>query len=97
MVEELPLYPGDHRALMEYIRTKQNKLKSSSPNKLNGSATVGFTIDEKGKITDIHVVSKTTSEAAEALVSIIGGMSNWSPGKQRGIAVPVDFEMQLEF
>ena len=27
----------------------------------------------------------------------IEGMSNWSPGKQGGPAVPVDFEMQLEF
>lgn len=97
VVEELPHYPGDHRALMEYIRTKQTELKSSSQNKLKGTATVGFTIDEKGKATNIHVVNKTTPEAAEALVSIIEGMSNWSPGKQRGIAVPVDFEMQLEF
>lgn len=96
IVEEMPQYPGGHYALGQYVRKKQQELKTSSPG-LKGEAMVSFTIDEKGKVTNIQTVEKTDGQAAEALKTIVAGMDDWSPGKQRGTAVPVDFEMQLEF
>ncbi|MGV8095593.1 MAG: carboxypeptidase-like regulatory domain-containing protein [Mangrovibacterium sp.] len=95
-VEEMPRYPGGIYELRQYVQKKQNELKADLPT-LKGKAKVSFTIDEKGNITNVHVVYQTSDEAAKALTSIVEGMSNWSPGKQRGIAVPVDYEMQLEF
>lgn len=97
IVEEMPEYPGGHGALMKYIREKRSELKAASQNKLKGKAMAGFTIDEKGKATNIRIVNKTTDEAAKALTSIVEGMSTWSPGKQQGKAVPVDYELQLKF
>ncbi|MEL7587279.1 MAG: carboxypeptidase-like regulatory domain-containing protein [Prolixibacteraceae bacterium] len=96
IVEEMPEYPGGHYALGQYVRKKQQELKINSPD-LKGKAMVSFTIDEKGKVTNIQTVEKTDEQAAEALKTIVAGMGDWSPGTQRGKAVPVDFEIQLEF
>ncbi|MGD9556537.1 MAG: carboxypeptidase-like regulatory domain-containing protein, partial [Mangrovibacterium sp.] len=95
-VEEMPFYPGGHRGLGQYVKKHQTELKAKNPN-LQGKATVDFTIDTSGKVTNIRVVNTTTPEAAEAMITILKGMESWTPGKQRDQAVPVDFEMQLEF
>lgn len=95
-VEEMPFYQGGHRGLGQYVKKSQAELKAKNPN-LQGKATVGFTIDTSGKVTNIRVVNTTTPEAAEAMIAIIKRMEGWTPGKQREHPVPVDFEMQLEF
>ncbi len=100
IVEEMPEYPDGAYGLGQYVKKKEKELKADSffkGNKLKGKATVGFTVNEKGKVTNIHVIDKTSGEAAKALTMIVNGMSDWSPGKQKGKAVPVDYAMALEF
>ena len=96
IVEEMPEYPGGHRALVEYVREKRDNLIAHYTNKPEGEAIVGFTIGEKGQASNIHIVKKTSNEAAHILSRIIKDMHSWSPGKQRGKPVPVDFEMHLK-
>jgi TonB family protein len=100
VVEELPAYPNGHYGLLQYVREKQKVLEkkmSAEGQKLEGKATVGFTVDENGKVTNVQVLEKTTDVAADALSAIVQGMDDWSPGKQRDKPVPVNFAIPLEF
>ncbi|WP_423130103.1 carboxypeptidase-like regulatory domain-containing protein [Gaoshiqia sp. Z1-71] len=96
VVEELPKYPNGFYGLGKYVKTRQKELKEQNKD-LSGKATVGFTVNESGEVTNIQVLDKTTDASAKALMLIVSGMEKWSPGKQRGRAVPVNYAMELEF
>ena len=100
IVEEMPKYPNGHYGLGQYVKKKQKELKEKlffEGKKLEGKATVGFTVNEKGEVTNIQVLDKTTDIAAKTLTTIVSGMENWHPGSQRGKLVPVNYAIELEF
>jgi len=100
IVEELPHYPSGQYGLKQYVDGKQQELKQKSffeGKKLEGKATIGFTVSAEGKVTNVQVLQKSTEAAARAGASIIAGMEDWSPGKQRGKAVPVNYAIELQF
>ncbi|WP_319230446.1 M56 family metallopeptidase [Draconibacterium orientale] len=95
VVEDLPKYPGGYEALKEYIEKIQKKLAREK--NLKGKATVTFTVNPKGKVTDIKVVKQDNDAAAKGAYTIANEMPDWTPGKQRGKAVPVKFMLPVEF
>lgn len=100
IVEELPHYPDGAYGLRQYVKGKQAELKDNSlfdGEKLAGKATIGFTVNAEGKVTNVQVLQKSTEAAAKAGTAIVAGMKDWLPGKQRGKAVPVNYAIELDF
>ncbi|MFV0592296.1 MAG: TonB family protein [Draconibacterium sp.] len=64
---------------------------------VKGKAKVAFTVNAAGKVSDIKVVEKDNDGAAKGAVAIASSMQEWSPGKQRGKAVPVKYLLPVEF
>jgi hypothetical protein len=95
IVEDMPQYPGGQKALQEYITKMQQKLSQS--NGIKGKAKVAFTVNGKGKVSDIKIVEQDNDGVAKGAVSIVSGMEDWSPGKQRGKGVPVKYLLPVEF
>ncbi len=60
-------------------------------------AKIGFTIDAKGKVTDVKIVEKDNDKLGQAGAEIISKMPQWKPGMQRGKAVPVKYLMEMRF
>ncbi|MDM8161773.1 carboxypeptidase-like regulatory domain-containing protein [Labilibaculum sp. K2S] len=96
VVEDMPQYNQGLYGLEKYVQKQKNKLFFEGK-KLEGKATIGFTINEKGEVTNIQILTKSNDIAAKAATKIAGEMENWKPGSQRGKAVPVNFAMELEF
>ncbi|WP_321322116.1 M56 family metallopeptidase [Labilibaculum sp.] len=96
IVEDMPQYNQGLYGLEKYVQKQKNKLFFEGK-KLEGKATVGFTINEKGEVTNIQILTKSNDITAKAATKIAGEMENWKPGSQRGKAVPVNFAMELEF
>ncbi len=100
VVEDLPHYPDGQYGLRQYVKEKQEELKLKSffeGEKLEGKATIGFTVSAEGEVANVQVLQKTSETAAKAGAAIVAGMEDWSPGKQRGKAVPVNYAIELEF
>lgn len=95
VVEEMPEYPGSFYALGQYIKGMEEKL--SRERNLRGEALVGFTIDETGKVANIGILKADNDAVAQSAIDIISGMEEWTPGKQRGKPVPVNFALPFEF
>ncbi len=64
---------------------------------LTGKVLLGFTVDEKGKVTDIKILESDNKAVSGAAVQILKGMEDWKPGRQRGKAVPVNYSLPVEF
>lgn len=95
VVEELPEYPGGLHALGKYIETGVKQLKGEK--NLTGKVLLGFTVDEKGMVTDIKILESDSKAVSDAAVHIMKGMEPWKPGRQRGKAVPVNYSLPVEF
>jgi len=95
IVEDMPKYPGGFEALQDHVAKMQHKLAQGK--NLKGKATVSFTVDAKGKVSEIKVVEKDNDGAAKGAVAIASEMPDWKPGYQRGKAVPVKYMLPVEF
>ncbi len=95
VVEEMPQYPGGVHALAEYVKKVSQKYAKAK--KIDGKVLVGFTVGPKGDVRNIQILKKPNDMAAKAAYSIIDGLENWSPGKQRGKPVSVDYTIVVKF
>lgn len=95
VVEELPQYPGGSEALSGFVYEMQQKIAQTKG--IKGNAKVAFTVNGKGKVTEIKIVNQDNDGVGKGAVTIVSGMKDWTPGKQRGKAVPVKYLMPVEF
>jgi hypothetical protein len=56
-----------------------------------------YALDKENKIEDAKVETSKDPKIQEAAVSIVKNMPDWSPGKQRGKPVPVNYILPIEF
>jgi len=64
---------------------------------LSGNSKIAFTISESGKVTDVRIVEQDNEEVGKAAATIVINMKDWSPGKQRGKPVPVNYLLPFTF
>jgi len=95
VVEDLPKYPGGMQGLAMHIQEQKKKLASTV--NLNGKAKIAFTVNEMGKITNIKRVTSDNDLVGKAGVVIVEHLADWTPGKQRGKPVPVNYILPIEF
>ncbi|WP_321997455.1 M56 family metallopeptidase [Draconibacterium orientale] len=95
IVEDMPNYPGGSEALNNFVYKMQNKLASAK--NIKGKAKVLFTVNAKGEVSDIKIVEQDNDAAAKGAYTIANEMPDWTPGKQRGKAVPVKYMLPVEF
>ena len=95
VVEDMPQYSGGQPELAMLVQKMQKKLAKEK--NIKGKAEVVFTVNAKGKVSDIKVVKKDNDAAAKGAYTIASQLEDWKPGKQRGKAVPVKFLLPIEF
>lgn len=100
---------GDNKAkeecakgkLMEYIYKVVKYPAIARENGIEGSAVVQFTVGKNGEIEDITIVRNPGAglgDAAKAAIESMNTMSmKWTPGKQRGVPVKVQYTVPLKF
>lgn len=91
----MPNYPGGYYSMQDYFSKMQQKIAQEKGTK--GKAKVLFTVNAKGKVCDIKIVEKENEGTARGAVLLVSGMPDWTPGKQRGKAVPVKYLLPVEF
>ncbi|MHC1702548.1 MAG: M56 family metallopeptidase [Tenuifilaceae bacterium] len=90
-VEELPSYPGGIYAFAKEIKEKIGKLNPSD------KVIVDFTVNKDGSTKYLSGQFWFKENNGPKLVEIIKTMQNWTPGMQRGKAVPVTYSITLNY
>jgi len=52
-----PIYPGGREALKKFIRANLDYPKEALEHRIEGTVSLKYTIDYKGKVTESHVIS----------------------------------------
>lgn len=94
VVEEQPMFNGD---LYEYLSNQIKYPEEAKELGIQGKVYVTFVVEKDGSITDIKVLRGIGGGCDEEAVRVVKTMPNWTPGKQRGNAVRVQFNLPIKF
>ena len=97
VVEQMPSFPGGKKAMMEYLKENTEYPAKAVKNKIQGRVIVQFTVDEKGRLSDIKVVKSVEPSLNAEAVRVIKSMPRWNPGMQNGKAVKVRYTLPVTF
>ena len=97
VVEQMPSFPGGMKAMMEYLDKNIKYPAKAVKNKIQGRVIVQFTVDEKGRLSDIKVVKSVEPYLDAEAVRVVKSMPRWNPGMQKGEAVKVRYTLPVTF
>ena len=105
IVEEMPRFPGDDKALMVYIQKNLKMPKKykgdtdENPKLAEYRSFVKFVVNEDGSISDIQLPRKSAEfkDLDEEAIRVVKSMPNWEPGKVGGKPVKVYFNLPIVF
>jgi TonB family protein len=97
VVEQMPSYPGGPADLLKFLGTNINYPKVAKDNGVEGMVVVQYVIEKDGSISNAKVVRGIGAGCDEEALRVVNAMPNWIAGKQRGQAVPVQFNLPIRF
>ena len=97
IVEEMPEYPGGIAAAMKWIANELRYPPIAQENGVQGRVTVRFTINADGSVVDPVVIRGVNPHLDKEALRVSGKMPKWKPGKQRGKAVRVSYNLPVRF
>jgi protein TonB len=97
VVEEQPEFPGGMASLMKYLQQNIKYPQIAKENGISGRVFVNFVVDDKGNITKIKVIRGVDPALDAEAIRVVENMPRWKPGKQRGKAVYVSYNLPINF
>lgn len=97
VVEDMPLFPGGEAAMYKFIGKNIEYPRMAKESGISGRVFVTFVVERDGKVTDVQVLRGIGGGCDEEAVRVIQAMPRWSPGKQRGKPVRVQYRMPIKF
>lgn len=110
VVEDMPRFPGcesesdkaakdqcAQKKMLEYIYKNIKYPAIARENGVEGTVVIRFVVEKDGKITASEVVRDIGAGCGDEAKRIVDMMPKWIPGKQRGNAVRVQFNLPVRF
>lgn len=98
VVEEMPIFPGGgETAMMKYISENIKYPQICKENNISGKVFVNFIVNEQGKVDKVKIVRGVDPYLDKEAVRVIQSLPDWTPGRQRGKAVRVQFTIPINF
>lgn len=97
IVEQQPMFPGGPTALMKYLSEHTKYPVVAQENGVQGRVTVQFVVEKDGSISDVHVLRGVDPSLDKEAVRVVKSLPRWTPGKQNGITVRVNYRVPVLF
>lgn len=97
VVEESAMFPGGQEELMKYISENLRYPQQAREIGTQGLVYVTFVVERDGSLTDIKILRDIGAGCGEEAVRIVKTMPKWTPAKQRGKAVRMQFNLPVKF
>jgi protein TonB len=96
-VEQQPEFPGGESALIEYIGKNTKYPAIARENNIEGRVFISFVVEKDGNISDVKVVRGIGGGCDEEAKRVIKGLPRFTPGKQNGRPVRVQYNVPVNF
>lgn len=97
IVEKMPEFPGGTEKLFRYLGKNIEYPPMAKDAGIKGKVYVTFVVDRDGSITDVKVLRGIGGGCDEEALRVVKGMPKWTPGKQRGKSVRVQYNLPINF
>ena len=97
VVENDPEFPGGMEALYKYLAQNIKYPQLARDNNITGRVYVTFVVERDGSITGCRVLRDIGGGCGQEAILVVKSMPKWTPGKQRGKAVRVQFNLPVNF
>ena len=97
VVENDPEFPGGMEALYKYLRENIKYPQLARDNNITGKVYVTFVVERDGSIANPRVLRDIGGGCGAEAVRVVKAMPKWTPGKQRGKSVRVQFNLPVSF
>ncbi len=110
IVEEMPTFKGcegvddkkERKAcadqeMLKFIYKNIKYPAIARENHIQGTVVIRFIINEDGSISDTEIIRDIGGKCGDEALRVVEKMPNWNPGKQRGRAVKVQFNLPVKF
>ncbi|GAB2585546.1 M56 family metallopeptidase [Spirosoma areae] len=96
-VEESPQFPGGIEKLYEYLSKNLKYPEAAQKVKAEGRVMVRFVLTKEGDITNVQILKGIGYGADEEAARVVSQMPRWTPAKQDGKAVNVQYHLPINF
>ncbi len=87
--------------MLEFLYKNIKYPAIAKENGIEGSAVISFVVEKDGSITDTRIVRDVSGGCGKEALRVVNMMNNmpqkWTPGKQRGRAVRVQYNLPVKF
>lgn len=97
IVEKMPEFKGGQKKLFEYLGKNIKFPPAAKANGISGKVYVNFTVNKDGKISNVKVLRGVHELLDKEAIRVVKAMPPWTPGKQRGKAVRVSYNLPINF
>ncbi|KPL25317.1 MAG: energy transducer TonB [Bacteroides sp. SM1_62] len=98
IVEDMPSFQGKgQEGFREWIAKNLRYPEIAAENGISGKGYVQFAVNSKGEVVDAVVVRGVDPALDKEAVRVVTSSPKWSPGRQRGKAVKVQFTFPINF
>ncbi len=97
IVEQMPEFPGGTAELNAFIAKNIRFPALAAENGIQGKVYLTFVVDKFGKVSKIRVLRGIGGGCDEEAIRVVKMMPDWKPGKQGGVAVPVSYNLPINF
>lgn len=97
VVESEPEFPGGMEALYKYLAQNIKYPQLARENGITGKVYVQFVVEKDGSIANPRILRDIGGGCGAEAIRVVKAMPKWSPGKQRGKAVRVQFNLPVNF
>jgi protein TonB len=97
VVESMPEFRGGMKELYTYLGNNIKYPVMAKESGIQGVVYVTFVVEKDGSITDVRVLRGIGGGCDEEAVRVVESMPNWTPGKQRGKPVRVQYNLPVRF
>ena len=93
----MPEFPGGELALRKYIANAIKYPVIAQENGIQGKVYVTFVVGKDGSIGNAQVARGVDPSLDKEALRVVNSLPKWKPGKQRGKAVRVSYNLPVKF
>ena len=97
IVEQMPSFPGGDEALFKFLGKNINYPQMAADAGITGMVYVTFVVEKDGSVADARILKGIGGGCDEEALRVVKQMPKWSPGKQRGKSVKVQYNLPVRF
>jgi protein TonB len=96
-VEKMPEYPGGESEMMTFLSKNIAYPQDAREANVQGTVYATFVVNANGKVSNIQILRGVYASCDKEALRVINMMPNWKPGKQNGVAVPVQLNLPIAY